>query len=375
MAKDYYEILGVKKKATQDEIRKAYKKLARKYHPDVNPNNKSAEEKFKEISQAYKVLSDPEKREKYDQMGPAFFNGAQGSTGYQENPFADFDFRGFTDFGKQGGSGSFKDFFRDIFGGTTTTQVDETPQAGSDLHHSVEISFIDAAEGITVDLSIQGYDSCPSCNGTGRSLTGQPTTCQVCGGTGQQVISKGPLRFNQTCRRCKGRGVTEVAACSKCQGTGVVPKTKKISAKIPAGVDTGSKVRLAKLGQPGKNGGPPGDLFITVKVKPHPYFKRSGKNLLLDIPISVTEAVLGARILVPTLRGQVKMTIPPSTAGKRTFRLAGKGFPDLKGGKPGDLMITVHIIPPSHVPEKAKECIREFNRLVHHNPREGMFKE
>ncbi len=375
MAKDFYEILGVSRKSTQDEIRKAYRKLARKYHPDVNPGDKSAEEKFKEISEAYKVLSDADKRAKYDQFGNAFFNqGTSRSQAGGQNPFEGFDFSDFGSGNFRGAeTGSFRDIFRDIFSGGVGHDTADFSSRGEDIHHSVDISFQEAVEGVTLKLSIQKFETCHACHGSGQASGGVATSCPVCNGSGRQVISKGPLRFNQTCSYCKGTGKVNTTPCSVCHGRGAVARLKKVSVKIPAGVDTGSKIRLAGQGGPGKNGGEPGDLFISVKVRPHPYFKRSGKNLLLDVPISVPEALLGARIMIPTINGKVKMTIPPCTASNTTFRVNGKGIPDLKGGPTGALLVTVQIVPPPRLDEAAKEQIREFARKVPYDPREGIF--
>jgi molecular chaperone DnaJ len=376
MADDFYDILGIKKTASAAEIRKAYRRLARKLHPDVNPGDKAAEEKFKKISEAYHVLSDPEKRAKYDQFGSGFFNGMHGRNAGAGNPFAGGNFGGFAEdmFSRSGGqTGSFKDFFQDIFGGSSTRQQPSAPERGADIHHSIELTFEDAARGINANLTIQGYQACDVCGGSGQVWKSAPQACPDCKGTGERTSRKGPLRFNQPCARCGGTGQLPASQCSHCNGRGAVPKNRKISVKIPPGVDTGSKVRLAGQGAPGRNGGTSGDLLITVKVRPHKIFQRSGKNLLLDIPISVSELILGARIQIPTLDGHVKMTIPPSPAVDKPFRLRGKGFPDLKGGSQGDLMVSVRVVPPKFVDEKGKTIIREFERAVPYNPREGMF--
>ncbi len=367
MAKDYYKILGLKRTASEDEIKKVYRKLARKYHPDVNPGDASSEEKFKSISEAYHVLGDPEKRKQYDQFGSDVFSGNQQGG----NPFAGFDFSQFERGGGSGG-GSFRDFFSDIFS-QSPQEESRVPRKGADTHHSIEISFLDASRGISTRLNLQGHENCQNCNGTGQSWGGKNEVCPVCHGAGEVTMTKGPLRFQQPCDRCRGSGNVNATPCQFCHGRGMVPKSSNITVKIPPGVDTGSRIRVAGKGAPGRHGGPPGDLFITVRVAPHSYFKRSGKNLLLDIPISISEALLGARILIPTLESKVKMTIPPGTSGNRVFRLTGKGFPDLKKGKPGDLMVTVHIESPGNIPEKAKDLIREFERINPHNPRERMF--
>ena len=378
MAKDFYEILGVKKNAKTDEIRKAYRKLARKYHPDVNPGNKTAETKFKEISEAYHVLSDAEKRKKYDQFGSAFFSKNSGPQYSNGNPFDGFNFSGFSEdlnSGSRGGN-SFRDLFEDIFSqAQKSKQQQSQPQKGRDIEHALELSYEDAAKGISAQLMIQGYDRCQECGGSGQDSSGQVRKCQACNGSGQQNVSKGPLRFTQVCRKCRGTGEESASPCKICHGKGSVPKSKKITAKIPAGVDTGSRIRLAGQGEPGTNKGPDGDLFITIKLRPHAYFKRSGKNLLLEIPISTTEAILGARILIPTLDGEIKMTIPPGTNGGKVFRIKGKGFPDLRNNNPGDLLVEVQIFPPKNLTDQAKNLIREFERLTEFSPRKDKFQQ
>ncbi len=367
MAKDFYEILGIGRKASESEIRKAYRKLARKYHPDVNPGNAEAEKKFKEISEAYRILSDKEKRQKYDQFGPEFFSQQQGTPnrehgygGFDAGHF-DFDF-----FGNQGsGKAGFGDFFQDLFGRgqrKSRRQAAYTPQKGRDIHYSMEISFLNAFEGLKTQLDFQGSETCEVCSGTGEIHTGNVYSCPDCGGSGQQTIADGPFHLKQKCKRCRGTGKVGTETCHVCKGKGTTPKTKKLTVKIPAGVDTGSRVRVSGQGEPGKNGGPPGDVFITVKVSPHSLFTRNGKNIEFDLPISIFEAVVGARILIPSMTGQLKLTIPPGTKSNKIFRIPEKGFPDLKGGKRGDLLVKVYIVPPERTDENSKDLIREFNR-------------
>lgn len=373
MKKDLYKILGVEKNATEAEIKKAYRKLARKFHPDVNPGSKSAEERFKEISDAYSVLSDAKKRTQYDEMGDSFFRQT-GSNGPDPrgNPFEgiDFDFSG--GFGQtRQGPGSFRDFFRDVFG--QREAVREGPESGDDLHYSLEIDFMDAFRGVTTEIQLTTGSICDRCGGTGDEPGSNPAICQVCHGSGQIQSSTGPFRMSQVCPKCRGTGKLSSARCSRCRGTGTLPGSQNLKVKIPAGVETGSRVRVAGKGQPGKRSGSPGDLIITVNVKDHPYFKRNGKNISLEIPISISEALLGARIQVPTPGGPVKMTIPPACNVDQVFRLSGKGFQDIRGGKPGDLMVKVRIVAPPHVRDGAKDLIREFDRINPYSPRKGMF--
>lgn len=370
---DYYKILGVDKTASAADIKKAYRKLARKYHPDVNPGNTSAEERFKKISDAYSVLSDPKKRAEYDEFGSGYFKQAgQGQAYSTGNPFEGFDFN-FSQAGTHDrqGPGSFRDFFRDIF--SREEPVQRGPVQGQDIHYNLEISFMDAFRGITTELQLQIPTVCDRCNGDGNEPGTPVQTCPVCHGTGQVQSASGPFKVAHVCPNCKGSGKVHAVKCHKCQGKGFVSQMQKIRVKIPAGVDTGSKVRVAGKGQPGENGGPSGDIIITVNVKEHTYFKRSGKNIMLEIPITVSEALLGARISIPTPGGMVKMTVPPACNVDQTFRLPGKGFQDIKGGKTGDLMVKVRIVAPSQVREDAKNLIREFDRLNHYEPRKGMF--
>jgi len=371
MQDDYYKTLGVKRDAKAAEIKKVYRRLARKYHPDVNPGNKTAEEKFKKISEAYHVLSDPDKRAKYDQFGSAFFQAGDPRAHQGRNPFQGFDFGGFTD-GSHGEGGSFRDFFRDIF--TQQSPGESTkPEKGADQSHSIEISFLDAATGLSTQLTLQGFETCQSCTGTGNEWGGNQQPCSSCNGTGHRSMSKGALNLSRPCETCRGTGRVNATPCKYCHGRGSVPKTSKFTVKIPPGVDTGSRIRLSGKGMPGKYGGPAGDLYIITKVQPHVYFKRAGNNVLLELPISISEAILGARVVIPTLDGKVKMTIPPGCDSNRTFRLQGKGFSDIKGGRPGDLLVTVQIVSPTNISEQAKTHIRDFARVVTHDPREGMF--
>jgi molecular chaperone DnaJ len=373
MAKDLYKILGVSKTATDPEIKKAYRKLARKFHPDVNPGNKTAEERFKEVSDAYAVLSDSKKRAEYDEFGDSFFrqSGSHQRTP-QGNPFEGFDFDFATAHAQQEqGPGSFRDFFRDVF--TKKETFREETYKGEDLHYSLEVSFLDAFRGVIKDLSIQSAVTCSLCNGQGYAKINSPDTCPVCRGTGQIQSNTGPFRISQPCNNCDGTGKMRGARCQDCKGTGIKPGVQNIKVKIPPGVDSGSRIRVAGKGLPGKMGNQPGDLILTVKVSEHPFFKRNGKDVLLDIPISISEAVIGARIQIPTPGGSVKMTIPPACNVDRVFRLPGKGFQDIRGGKIGDVLVKVRILAPPHVHESAKELLREFDRVNPHHPRKGMF--
>lgn len=371
MAKDLYEILGVSRDAKADEIKKAYRKLARKYHPDVNPGDASAEKRFKEISEAYGILSDPKKRAQYDQFGKGFFSSDNARQYHRSNPFEgiDFDFFGRPD--SQQAPGSFRDFFKDIFS-QQGTGGHPGPRDGADVNYNLTVSFLDAYRGVTTEIKIRSETVCTRCQGSGIEPGSRPQSCPHCRGTGQQEASSGPFRVSQPCSYCSGSGKIPGQPCSACHGNGSVPGTQTIKVKIPPGVDSGSRIRVAGKGRAGTRGGKPGDLFITVKVTDHPFFKRSGKNIVLEMPISIKEALLGARIRVPTPDGSVKMTIPPACDVDKTFRIPGKGFPALRGGKNGDVLIKVRIVSPKHVKEQAKDLIREFDRINPYNPREGM---
>ncbi|RMF93916.1 MAG: molecular chaperone DnaJ [Candidatus Schekmanbacteria bacterium] len=367
--KDYYEILGVKRNATESEIKKAYKKLARKYHPDVNPGDKSAEAKFKEISEAYSVLSDPEKRKKYDAFGhQAFGEGFDpfSSAGRGANSgFGGFDFAS--------SFGGFSDIFSEIFGERTTSgRRRNTPVKGRDIQYSMEIGFEDAIRGLKTELQINKRKKCSTCGGTGTKPGSSPITCRRCGGSGKISIGRGFFNMSQTCTQCNGTGTYNPSVCTTCRGSGTVPTTERITVKIPAGVDNGSKVRVAGKGEPGTNGGPNGDLYIITKVRPHRFFERKGDNLHCIVPITVDEAALGAKITVPTIDGKAEMKIPPGTQSGQKFRLRGKGVPSLKSGVRGDQFVEVKIVVPKNLSEESKELLRNFSKLTNFDPRKNL---
>jgi len=375
MAKrNYYEVLGLKKGASESEIKKAYRKLARKYHPDVNPGDKKAEERFKEISEAYEVLSDPEKRKKYDLYGDqSFQSGFDPFRSYHKSGgFGGFDFQGvnFEDAFSHGFEG-FGDIFSDFFGQRKRTN-ERVPTKGADIQYAMEISFEDAIKGLSTEITVQRNSSCELCNGSGINRGSQRQICPECHGTGQKKMGRGPFSFSQTCGQCKGSGSWNPNPCNKCSGSGIVLKTERITVKIPPGVDTGSKVRVAGKGEVGKYGGPPGDLYIITKVRPHPTFERRGDNIYCVIPITVTEAVLGSQITVPTIDGNVTMKIPEGTQSGQVFRLANKGVPKLKENKRGDQFIEVKIVVPKNLDERSKQLLRDFERLNYYDPRKNL---
>jgi len=369
MSKDYYRILGVNKSASVADIKKAYRKLARKYHPDLNPGDKSAENKFKEIQEAFSVLKDPQKRKQYDQFGMVGDRGPGGSSYKQDfSGFQGFDFSGFD---SSFGSSSFHDFFENIFS-SSQKQTSLSPEKGEDLLYSMRLGFYDAIKGIRTRIKLNRMVSCPECGGQG-TIAGKGTqTCPVCGGSGYITMRKGAMRFQTTCPSCRGQGVSRGKECPKCHGTGQVRKSELINVKIPAGVNTGSKVRIAGRGNAGKRGGPPGDLFITIDVEPHPFFKREGSNIYVKVPVTVPEATLGAKITVPTVEGKSTIKIPPGTKSGQKFRLRGKGITKVGQKSNGDQFVEVFIVPPSFYDEKIRSLMKELEKASDQNPRENL---
>lgn len=380
--KDYYQTLGVKKDAKADEIKKAYRKLARKHHPDVNPNDKAAEEKFKEIQEAYDVLSDDKKRKVFDRFGyyadnldpdaPAYSTGAAGGA-------SNFDFSGFNfEPGGSGGSSSssFRDIFSDLFGGANkTAQEPELPRAmpkkGADIEMPLALSFEESVTGLTTNITVNRSEQCSRCQGAGDT-GGVVVTCPTCKGTGQVQRQGGRLQFAQTCPDCAGTGRRR-EPCSQCNGKGITPKTEQVKVRIPAGVDTGSRVRIPKKGQGGRLGAEPGDLFIITNVGKHKFFSRKGDNIYVTVPITVPEAALGAKIEVPTVEGKAQLKIPAGTESGQKFRLRERGFPSLRNPNlRGDQFVEVQISLPRVISEETKEILREFEKANAENPRRAM---
>lgn len=346
--KDYYEVLGINKGASEDEIKSAFRKLAIKYHPDKNQGNKEAEEKFKEINEAYQVLSDPEKKARYDQYGTADFNGS-GFGGFE----------GF-DFGDLGGFG---DIFDTFFGGGGRRRKNG-PERGRDIEYNIQLTFEEAAYGVTKDISIDRYENCEVCGGSGAKKGSSPKTCDKCGGSGQIKTQRntplGSFVTTSTCDKCGGKGTIISDPCSHCHGTGKEKKNRKISINIPAGVDTGNVIPIRGAGEHGNNGGPQGDLYVNIRVLPSLKFKRKGIDLYIDAHVSFAKAALGAEITVPTIDGDVKYTIPQGTQSGTLFRLKGKGMPKVNSKARGDEYVNVIVDIPTSLNEKQKEALKHF---------------
>jgi molecular chaperone DnaJ len=358
---DYYELLGVEKNATAEELKKAYRKKAVQYHPDKNPGNKEAEEMFKKVSHAYEVLTDPEKRAAYDRYGPAAFEGGAGPRG----PGGMGGMGGFHDpfdifrevFGQAGGRGG--GIFEEMFGGGGH----DGGRDGADLRYDLEITLEEAAHGVEKEISFRKAMSCERCDGTGAEPGSKRVTCATCRGVGQVRRSGGIITFTQTCPSCGGAGTRIEKPCSGCRGEGRVAKTAKLNVRIPPGVDTGSRLRSAGNGEAGLAGGQAGDLYIVLTVKEHELFERQGEDLFCEIPIKFTLAALGGTIAVPTLSGKASLKIPPGTPSGTTFRLRGKGIPSLRGGAPGDQLVRVQVEVPAALSSEQRRILEEFARV------------
>jgi len=361
---DYYTVLGVERKARLGEIKKAYRKLARKYHPDLNPGDTRAEERFKQIAEAYDVLADADRRKKHDrelEYGEGFAPGGAG--GRPGGPGSAHDF-GF-DLGDLGGGGpGLSSFFSEIFGRRDGEAQERAPRQGEDVTRALSLEFFDALRGLTTEMAIEAEASCPHCNGSGRVPSRTRRPCPDCAGTGRISHVSGLLRFATTCRRCSGGGVLGDEGCGNCRGTGVLRRSETITIHLPAGVDNGSQLRVPGKGRAGRHGGPPGDLFIVTQVAPHPFFRRIGDNIHCTVPITVTEAALGARIEVPTIDGRASVRIPPGTESGQKFRLRGKGAPLMRGSGRGDEYVEVHIVTPRAADEKSRQLLRELGVLA-----------
>lgn len=378
--KDYYGILGVDRRAKPEEIRRAYRRLARKHHPDLNPANKAAEEKFKEIAEAYEVLGDEKKRQIYDQYGfyaenippGGFASRAQADTGAPGFDFSGFDF---SDLGaegeKRGGFAGFRDLFSQFFSrGMEREPESEGPQRGGDIEHHMRLGFWDAIRGTQVRISVAREEDCATCRGSGAA-SGPAVICAACGGSGNLRQQVGAMSFSGPCPQCGGKG-RERRRCTACAGTGHMRKPETFEVRIPVGVNTGSRVRVPGKGNAGIRGGGPGDLFIITEVEPHPLFERKGDNLYVKLPITITEAALGAKVEVPTIDGPASIKIPPGTQSGQLLRLRGKGVPSLRSNTRGDQFYEVQVVVPRVADERSKQILRDLARLNPEDPRRDL---
>ncbi|MGD0965681.1 MAG: molecular chaperone DnaJ [Candidatus Acidiferrales bacterium] len=378
---DYYELLGVSRKASAKDIRAAYRKLARKFHPDLNPGDKSAEEKFKQVQEAYEVLSDTKKRQTYDQFGfnvPGPGGAPPSGAGYGGAAPQDihFDFGGF-DFGgnaggPQGGGTSFRDLFSQFFRGANAAQDGQQHEPGTDLEYQIDITFAEAMHGTVKKISFTRLDVCNVCHGTGAA-PGDEKVCPTCGGSGQVTQVSGKMRFQITCSRCGGTGKLRTM-CRNCGGEGRLPKVETLDVRIPPGAQTGSRVRVPGRGNVGLHGGPQGDLYIILRVEPHPFFERRGDDLYTVVPVTVPEASLGAKVEVPTIDGRAQVRIPPGTGSGKKLRLREKGAPSIRQpGKRGDQIVEVQIVVPKPEDERIRNLMKELSKVEPEDPRQGIF--
>ncbi|WP_317205662.1 molecular chaperone DnaJ [Janthinobacterium sp.] len=369
MAKrDFYETLGVAKNSSEEEIKKAYRKLAMKYHPDRNPDSKESEEKFKEVKEAYEMLTNAEKRDAYDRYGHAGVDpnmGGGGGFGAGAGGFAD----------------SFGDIFGDIFGGGGRSRS-AGPQVyrGADLRYNLEITLEQAAHGFDTTIRVPSWDKCDTCHGTGAKPGTAPSTCTTCAGHGQVRMQQGFFSIQQTCPKCHGNGKVITDPCAPCGGAGRIKRNKTLEVKIPVGIDNGMRIRSSGNGEPGTNGGPAGDLYVEIHIKAHAVFQREGDDLHCEMPISFTKAALGGEIEVPTLSGKVSFTIPEGTQSGKTFRLKGKGIKGVRSGYAGDLFCHVAIETPVKLTEKQKDLLRDFEKSTteggaKHSPQSKTWKD
>lgn len=361
--RDYYETLGVSKDVTEKDLKKAYRRVAMKFHPDRNPDDKESEEKFKEASEAYEVLSDSQKRSVYDQHGHAGLDGAGGMGG-----------------GYGGGAGGFSDIFGDVFGDMFGGGGGRRggPSRGSDLRYNLDLALEEAVKGKSVKIKVPTLVSCKPCSGSGSKPGTSAKTCATCGGVGQVRMAQGFFSVQQTCPSCRGQGKTISDPCTSCHGQGRTEETKTLSVKVPPGVDTGDRIRLSGEGEAGGEGGPAGDLYVQVNVRDHEFFERDGKNLYCEVPIGIFEACLGGEIEVPTLDGRVKLRIPEETQTGKLFRLRGKGVTSVRGGVAGDLMCRVVLETPVNLAKDQKQLLeqmRDSMRGKKHSPRQESWFE
>jgi molecular chaperone DnaJ len=373
---DYYELLGVPRKANAKDIRNAFRKLARKYHPDLNPGDKAAEEKFKQLQEAYDVLSDSKKRQMYDQYGfysdnippGGYPGGADGGAGDVNFDFSGFDFGGGSGTGT--GGGSFRDLFSSFFGGRGGSAAQEEAENGADLEYRLEIDFGEAVRGAVKKIQITRLDTCQTCHGTGA--IGSPQVCPTCHGSGTIQQAAGKMRFNVPCTRCGGTGKLRTP-CKTCGGEGRLRHNETIDVRIPAGVANGGRVRVPGKGNSGTMGAQAGDLYLTVEVKPHAFFERRGNDLYTKIPVTVSEATLGAKIEVPTIDGRSLVRIPPGTNSGKTLRLKEKGVPSARTGERGDQYVEIQVVVPPPTDERVRNLMKELESVAPEDPRKDLF--
>ena len=356
--RDYYEVLGVSRDAGADELKKAYRRLAMKNHPDRNPNDTAAEDRFKEGKEAYEVLSDARKRAAYDQFGHAGVDSSMGG-GAREGGFRDI----------------FDEVFGDIFGGGRGGGGGSRVYRGADLRYEIGLSLEEAVFGTTVKIDVPGRVKCEECSGSGAQTGTSPETCTTCDGIGQVRMQQGFFSLQQTCPRCKGTGKMIAHPCRACDGGGRVIRNKSLSVKVPAGVDVGDRVRLSGEGEAGENGGPPGDLYVEINVREHPIFTRDGVNLYCEVPIGFVTASIGGELEVPGLEGRINLKIPNETQTGKLFRLRGKGVKSVRGGEKGDLLCRVIVETPVNLNRKQKDLLKEFEESLHKNERKHRPKE
>lgn len=353
MERDYYEVLGVERGADADTIKKAYRKLAMQFHPDKNPDNPEAEEKFKEAAAAYEILSDPDKRAQYDRFGHAAFSGGGGGHGFQnaEDIFSHFG-----------------DIFGDFFGGggmggERSRRSRNQPQRGADLRYLTEISLKEVLTGVEKEVAFEVEENCETCQGRGAEKGSQPVNCNTCGGSGQVVTRQGFFTMATTCPQCRGEGQIIKNPCRECKGSGRTPQARKISVNIPPGVDTGTRLRITGEGEGGYRGGPPGDLYVEVRVKSHDVFARKGEHLYAELAVSYVQLILGTEIPVPTLEGEKNLTIDKGTQPGETLRLAGAGLPSLRGNRRGDIYYQILVELPEKVSKEEEKLLKEIAQL------------
>jgi molecular chaperone DnaJ len=369
--RDLYEVLGVPKTASASDIKKAHRKLVRKHHPDANPGDSEAEEKFKEVQSAYDVLSDPEKRKQYDQLGSRMFAGA--GAGNQAGGW-NVNYNG--NFGDLGNFGDFGDILGGLFGNVggrrSARARSQHGERGRDVEVEVNVSFEDSLRGLETRIPIQLEVPCHTCGGSGAEPGTTPTLCPVCRGRGVVSENQGVFALSQPCPRCGGNGTVVETPCHTCHGSGREVRTKRYTVKIPPGVKDGTRIKLKGKGEPGRNGGPPGDLHVITRVTPSPLYERRGSDLIIEVPVTYAEAALGAEVEVPTPDGKISLKIPPGTQDGRMLRVRGKGAPKLKGSGRGDLLARVRVVVPTKLSKAEREAVENLQKVSRENPRERL---